>query len=80
MYRDNRTGDYPLYRYQVIDRRPNMSLPATEWDDSILALIDVSHVVARECPSFDPDTQRCVEQYPILVDGVWKQNWKVEPL
>lgn len=80
MYRDNRTGDYPLYRHEIISRRPNMSLSAGDWDDSVLKIIEVSLVVSSECPAFDPATHKCVEQYPVMINGVWTQQWKVEIL
>lgn len=31
-------------------------------------------------PSFDPLTQKRVEADPLLVDGVWVQQWVLEPL
>ena len=80
MYRDNRTGEYPLYRHQVRERRPSVSLPAGDWTDEMLQQIEISLVRSTECPPFDANTQRCVEIEPIEKDGLWIQRWRVENL
>lgn len=57
MYRDNKSGEYPLYRREVQERRPNVSLPDGEWAKQVLDFIDVSFVRPTSCPPYEPGTQ-----------------------
>lgn len=78
MYRDNKSGEYPLYRREVQERRPNVSLPDGEWAKQVLDFIDVSFVRPTSCPPYEPGTQMCVEDTPIeMYPGVWAQQWRI---
>ena len=81
MYRDNLSGEYPLYSYEIRERRRNVSLPDGEWEQHILDEINVSLVENSACADYDPTIYKCVEDLPIeYLPGKWKQQWKLEEL
>ena len=79
MYRDRKTGTYPLDQWQVAGLRKNMSLPSI-WGTDTADYVGVDLVVETEKPVFDLMTQDVVEVAPVEVLGVWTQQWEITKL
>lgn len=48
--------------------------------DRLLAEYGLYKVKLVEAPIYDPLTQKLVEGVPVLLDGVWTQQWSTQPL
>lgn len=70
---------YPIGLQDLKQAHPNTSftlpLVASELTD-----FGVVEVVDTDQPAFDPRTQRIEESSPVLVDGVWRQQWSITSL
>lgn len=69
------TLEYPLTDEQVRERFPNTSFAESDFPPTPYVA-----VIPSERPAFNRSTHRVVEASPALVDGVWTQQWDVEPL
>lgn len=70
-----------VYPYSIgLLRRdnPNTSFPANP-SDELLAEWNVYPVVEVSAPTPDPILENVVENYPVLTDGVWVQDWMKVP-
>ena len=75
-------GTVQKYPYNAVDLRldnPDTSFPAAPTDD-LLAEWNVFPVTATAPPSYDPPTQKLVEELPVNVGGAWTQVWAANPL
>ncbi len=69
-------------RYTLTDLRrayPNTSFPVTPGVE-VLAQYHVYPLQATAIPAHDPATQVVEDATPLLVDGVWTQQWVVRDL
>lgn len=75
-YLNTETNEYPVYEGDLRLRFPNASLPKP------LTSPPAPYVGVHEVEQPEPDlqTERVVEISPSQVDGVWKRQWKIEPL
>jgi hypothetical protein len=78
-YIDRTTRQYPLDRWTVMERNPEISKPIN-WDDAICEALNVWPVYPRPSQTYPNWDQKCIESNPIEIDGVWYQNWLVVPL
>ncbi len=78
-YMDRTTREYPLDRWKVMERNPDISKPIN-WDDGICAALNVWPVYARAAQTLPRYDETCIETDPIEISGVWYQSWIVVPL
>lgn len=74
-YIDTETNQYPLSEWEIRQANPNTSF-TVPFDASPRYM----PVQPTAKPTFDPLTQKVVEQAPALVDGQWVQQWSVEQM
>ncbi len=65
---------YPCNLGDIRAAHPDVSIPAGGAES--LGYVKVQQL----SPAFDPVTQRPTEQYPVLVNGVWTQQWRIDQL
>ena len=73
MYYNTETFAYPVTFEQLAAAHPNSSFPPGDFDPPAPYV----KVATSEKPSYDKITQQVREVTPILVDGVWTQNWEI---
>jgi hypothetical protein len=78
-YIDRTTKEYPLDRWTVMGRDPEISKPIN-WDDAICAALNVWPVHPRPTQTLPNYDQKCIETDPIEIDGRWYQEWVVVSL
>lgn len=78
-YMDRTTLEYPLDRWTVMERNPEISTPIN-WDDSICASLNVWPVYARSAQQALNYDQKYIESAPVEIEGIWYQNWIVVDL
>ena len=72
---------YPYNINLVYSENPNTSFPNNiESEFSLLIDFGIHRVFATQCPEYDALLQKCVELQPILIEGVWTQQWEVQEL
>ena len=57
---------------------PSFSFPA-EMSEDDLAFAGLAPVMPTEPPDHDPATHQAVPAAPVLQDGIWLQQWTLEP-
>lgn len=67
---------YPYPVSQLLADNPQVSFP-TEMTDDVLSEWGIHRVHVTELPAYDINSERVVEDTPILLDGAWHQAWKV---
>lgn len=72
---DNAVVSYPYNIEQIRADNPNTSFPDS-FTDAILQEQKVSVVARSTPPSIDGLVSTITEINPVLVDGVWTQQWK----
>lgn len=72
---DNLVVKYPCNMTDVRQEFPDTSIP-----DGVIEGLGYVDVASAPTPQFNNLTQRLVQEYPILVDGVWTQKWRVDNL
>lgn len=70
---------WPYSLQQLREDEPGRSFSAAPRAHE-LAYFDVFVVQPTAQPAFDPDLQKLVEVMPLLVEGVWQQQWEVVTL
>lgn len=75
--KNNIIEKYPYTTAELIAENPGVSFPQS-LSESLLAEYGVFPVEVVTSPTAD-HTQNLTEETPILVNGVWKQNWLVSP-
>lgn len=68
--------EYPYSVSRLLAGNPQVSFP-TEMTDDVLSEWGVHRVHVTELPAYDINSERVVEDTPILLDGAWHQAWKV---
>lgn len=76
---DRTTHEYPLSRFDVEQRNPDIS-GAQVWDDAILIALNIYDVLPRESQLTPQYNQKVVETTPIEINGQWFQDWVLQPL
>lgn len=66
------------YQYQIRQARPNVSFP-DPIPENLIEEQGFAPVTQTPPPSYNPITQDLVELPPVEIDGVWTQQWAVEP-
>jgi hypothetical protein len=75
-------GQAVKYPYTLTDLRrdnPTVSFPA-DLPDDLAQDFNVFAVNEKPQPIYNPETETLVWADPIYINGVWEQNWGVEPL
>lgn len=70
---------YPIGRLDISRKFPTALLPA-DLSQLDLAAYGVAHVVLTPPPSIDTDRQKLEAGTPSLIDGQWRETWKVVDL
>jgi hypothetical protein len=78
--KDGAIERYPYTGTDLIRDNPDTSFPRGPLPDDLLAEWGVLPVQASMPPTFNPLTEKLVEQLPILYGTSWMQQWIIEPL
>jgi hypothetical protein len=73
------TNAYPYSVAQLKRDNPQTSFPS-QISDQLLESWGVYRVVDQNQPIVDPLTHRVVEAHPEQVNGIWTQQWRIDPL
>lgn len=75
-------GIVTKYPYSLTDMRlDNPSVSFTpDISDATAAEFNVFRVEETPAPTYDVESERLVWDTPIFENGVWKQQWRIEPL
>lgn len=74
MYRNKKTGAYPVSRDDIQAEYPNTTLPVVLSTDD-LEHLGYNEVVPSEQPLSDNKTHKVIEGSPLAMLGVWVQSW-----
>lgn len=83
MYALIKDGEVLAHPYSITDlirSRPGTCWPRDGISDERAAEFGCVKLAPTEAPSFDPATEALDHATPILVDGVWTQQWAVRAL
>jgi hypothetical protein len=75
-YINTDTLQYPVTQEMIMGYYPNTSFPP-DWTIAPEPFVIVN---PNPKPDFDPVTQQCREDKPVLVDGLWMQGWRVHEI
>lgn len=78
-YINKSTNQYPYSLYELKQDHPEVSFPKDITEDTLRSF-SVFQVKHTEYPAHDPTTETVVEGFPTLINGEYKQVWKVQPL
>lgn len=71
--------EYPIGDYEVRERHPGISFP-TPLEEHDLTEFGIVSVKPVPHPTVNSRNERLYEDTPVLIDGVWQQNWTTTPL
>lgn len=70
---------YPYSQDQLRRDNPDVSFPLTMTDETC-AEFNVYPVSVKPIPTYDPHTHRVIQQNPLLISGLWTQDWDIVEL
>lgn len=77
MWRDSVTGTVVTWHGGIRELRPNVSMPSILSDQLIK---DLGFDTVKQMPPNNSYLERAEPLPPINIDGVWVQQWKIEPV